>query len=72
MSGGMADELWPLEEAVGEFLKRWQEWDRVDDNGSIVLAIPVVEIAKLREVYEEVQEALDEIEEREDGDDEEE
>ena len=65
MSQGMAEELWPLEEAVKKFLQRRKSWKEQSDTGLTYLMIPVAEIEDLEVAYEEVQEALDQIEEDE-------
>ena len=65
MSQGMAEELWPLEEAVKRFLQGRKSWKEQSDTGLTYLMIPVAEIEDLEVTYEEVQEALDQIEEDE-------
>ena len=65
MSQGMAEELWPLEEAVKKFLKGRSSWKEQTDTGLTYLMIPISEIEDLEDAYEEVQEVLDQIEEDE-------
>lgn len=66
MSHGMAEELWPLEEAVKKFLEGRKGWREQDHGGLFFIAVPVSEIEDLEIAYDEVREALDAIEKEED------